>query len=78
MAAGGPDGGDGGKGGDVVFQVDDNFSTSVSYTHLEPETPSYPKGDLDNDGKIDTSDIFAAMVYVAYKGAGLDLSLIHI
>ena len=39
---------------------------------LPVENPSYPKGDLDNDGKIDTSDIFAAMVYVAYKGAGLD------
>ena len=39
---------------------------------LPVEKTAYPKGDLDNDGKIDTSDIFAAMVYVAYKGAGLD------
>ncbi len=27
VAAGGPDGGDGGKGGDIVFMIDDNLST---------------------------------------------------
>ena len=27
VAAGGPDGGDGGKGGDIVFLVDDNMNT---------------------------------------------------
>ncbi len=33
IAAGGPDGGDGGRGGNIVFQIDDNLSTLADFRY---------------------------------------------
>ena len=33
IASGGPDGGDGGKGGDIVFKVDDNISNLIDFRY---------------------------------------------
>lgn len=38
VAAGGPDGGDGGRGGDVVFQVDDNLSNLIDFRYQRKYT----------------------------------------
>ena len=38
VAAGGPDGGDGGRGGNVVFVVDDNMSTLMDFRYKRKYT----------------------------------------
>ncbi len=44
---GGPDGGDGGRGGDLIFEVDDGQNTLVDYRH----TRKYAAGDGEEGGK---------------------------
>ena len=48
VAAGGPDGGDGGRGGDIVFVVDDNMSTLMDFRYKR----KYVAGNgMDGQGK---------------------------
>lgn len=49
VAAGGPDGGDGGKGGDVVFVVDDNLATLADFRYKRKY--SAPNGEGGKDGR---------------------------
>ena len=48
VAAGGPDGGDGGKGGSIVLQVDDNMSTLMDFRYKRKYVAS---NGMDGQGK---------------------------
>lgn len=39
VAAGGPDGGDGGRGGDVIFQADTNMSSLIGFRYKKNMPP---------------------------------------
>ncbi len=49
VAAGGPDGGDGGRGGNIVFQVDDNLSTLADFRYKRKYVA--PNGDNGSSGR---------------------------
>ncbi len=46
IAAGGPDGGDGGRGGDIVFVVDDNMSTLMDFRYKRKFTAGNGAGGM--------------------------------
>lgn len=47
VANGGPDGGDGGKGGDLIFEVDEGLNTLYDYRHKR----KFAAGDGEEGGK---------------------------
>ena len=49
VAAGGPDGGDGGKGGDIVFWADTNLSTLADFRYKRKYTA--PRGENGRGGR---------------------------
>ncbi|MEG2915565.1 MAG: GTPase CgtA, partial [Oscillospiraceae bacterium] len=58
VAAGGPDGGDGGKGGNIVFVANDNMSTLLDF-HMRRkyEAPDGERGGTKNSSGKDGKDI---------------------
>ena len=49
VASGGPDGGDGGRGGNIVFAADDNLSTLADFRYKKKYTA--PKGENGRGGR---------------------------
>ena len=79
VAAGGPDGGDGGKGGDVIFQVDTNISTLVDFKYKRRYFA--PNGEPGRGSNCSGKNAQDLIIYVpkgtVIKHAESGLSLIH-
>ena len=65
VAAGGPDGGDGGKGGNIVLQADDNMSTLMDFRYKRKYTA--PNG-MDGQGGLKSGKDGADLVIKVPRG----------
>lgn len=58
VAAGGPDGGDGGRGGDIIFVADDNLSTLMDFRYKRKYTaPNGENGHAKRQSGADADDL---------------------
>ena len=58
VAAGGPDGGDGGRGGDIIFVADDNLSTLMDFRYKRKYTaPNGENGRAKRQSGADADDL---------------------
>ena len=58
VAAGGPDGGDGGRGGDILFVADDNLSTLMDFRYKRKYTaPDGENGRAKRQSGADADDL---------------------
>ncbi|MBR6334887.1 MAG: GTPase ObgE [Clostridia bacterium] len=62
VAAGGPDGGDGGRGGNIVFKVDSNLSTLSDFRYKRKYTA--PRGDNGSGGRKNGKSGEDLVIYV--------------
>ena len=73
---GGPDGGDGGKGGDVIFEVDEGLNTLGDYRHkrkFKAQDGEPGGGNLDMSNIDSMFEDAARMVVSTQKGSTSDL-----
>ena len=66
VAAGGPDGGDGGRGGDVILVVDDHMSTLMDFRYKRKFVAANGENGLNKrcsgkDGENDTDNVEAIL-----------------
>ena len=58
-----------------VIKIDNEGNDDLLNATIHFADGNQTKADLDGDGKIDTNDVFEAMLYVAYRGAGMSGNL---